>query len=132
SLRGSDERGLVWQSPSGLCKGDLDPTSFVAVDLASGDAVEPSGASPSGEMPVHLGIYRAVPFAGAVVHTHPPAVVAASRAGIDLHFTGEEMQKALGLPDHAGDCRIPVMKNPLPAEMPSMTELVPRALVAGI
>jgi ribulose-5-phosphate 4-epimerase/fuculose-1-phosphate aldolase len=63
-----------------------------------------------------------VPEALAVVHTHPPALVERSRAGKDLVFKGEEMQKHLGCHDHLETLTVPVLKNPTPAEMPAMTE----------
>lgn len=120
SLRGSD--GLVWQSPSGLNKGALNPEHFIAIDLATTKPVVPQSARPSQEMPVHLGIYRAVGEAMAVVHTHPPALVAQSRPGQDLVFKGEEMQKHLGCHDHLETLTIPVLKNPTPEQMPALTE----------
>jgi methylthioribulose-1-phosphate dehydratase len=124
SLRGHGEgrSGLVWQSPSGLNKGELNPALFIPVDLATTEAIAPGSAKPSGEMPMHLGVYRAVAGAMTVVHTHPPALVELSRGGKDLVFQGEEMQKHLGCHDHLQTLRIPVVKNPTPEEMPAMTE----------
>lgn len=137
SLRGKD--GLIWQSPSGLNKGGLNPEHFIPVDLASGQIRTPSSPRPSQEMPVHLGIYRAVAAAKTVVHTHPPALVAASRAGYPLIFQGEEMQKHLGCKDHLEQLALPVLENPTPAQMPSLaTRLgpsldprVPLVILAG-
>jgi methylthioribulose-1-phosphate dehydratase len=122
SLRGRD--GLVWQSPSGLNKGELNPSLFLPIDLASARPVSPLPVRPSQEMAVHLGVYRAVPAAQArsVVHCHPPALVALSREGADLQFQGEEMQKHLGCKDHLEALRVPVVKNPSPAEMPAMAD----------
>lgn len=119
SLRGRD--GLVWQSPTGLNKGELDPENFIPIDLASGKPVPPGNLRPSGEMPMHLAVYLAVPSAMTVVHTHPPALVELSRGGKDLIFQGEEMQKHLGCHDHTETLKIPVIKNPTPEEMPAMT-----------
>lgn len=119
SLRGRD--GLVWQSPSGLNKGALDSAHFIAIDLATTLPVVPQSARPSQEMPVHLGIYRAVKDAWSVVHAHPPALVALSRAGKDLVFMGEEMQKHLGCHDHLETLVVPVLVNPTPEQMPALT-----------
>src|SRR5687768_5319742 len=94
SLRGRD--GLVWQGPSGLNKGEIDPAQFIAIDQASDRQVAPVIVLPSGEMPSQLGAYRPVPRAKCVVHSHPPALVEASRSGDYLIFQGEEMQKHLG------------------------------------
>ena len=57
-------------------------TGGLTVDVATAVVVWPPlrGLRPSQEMPVHLGIYRAVPEARCVVHTHPPDLVAQSRA----------------------------------------------------
>lgn len=120
SLRGRN--GLIWQSPTGLCKGELDARHFIAVDLASAQAVSPQSAKPSGEMPVHLGIFRSVKAAMTVVHTHPPFLVAASRDGKALQFQGEEMQKHLGAFDHLEKISIPVIRNVTPGDMPKMSE----------
>jgi methylthioribulose-1-phosphate dehydratase len=129
SLRGTD--GLIWQSPSGLNKGELDRRLFIPVDLETGKTAMPEAARPSLEMPVHLGVYRSVPAARAVVHTHPPFLVRASRDGQALFFQGDEMQKALGASDHLQSLRIPVLRNPTPAEMPALAaslggQLVPQ------
>lgn len=130
SVRGSS--GIVWQSPSGLNKGALNPDSFIPIDLASTEVILPVMVKPSAETPVHLGVYRAVPEAMAVVHTHPPFAVAASRSGRDIVFEGDEMQKHLGCFCHTEVCQVPVIKNPTPAEMPAMTESLAKSVRAGV
>jgi ribulose-5-phosphate 4-epimerase/fuculose-1-phosphate aldolase len=115
SIRGSD--GLIWQSPTGLCKGELRPELFVAVDLQSENAVESWTQKPSAEMPVHAGIYKAVADAGCVVHTHPPRAVAASKGRRFLEFKNEEMGKALGAKCHTHPVVIPILPNGTPEEM---------------
>ena len=122
SIRG--QGGLIWQSPTGLCKGELRPDLFVAVDLQTESAVEPWTQKPSAEMPVHAGIYKAVPSARCVVHTHPPKVVAASRGRQSLVFRGEEMAKAMGLASHEDSLTIPILPNGSPEEMKSYSPLV--------
>lgn len=117
SIRG--QSGLIWQSPTGLCKGELRPDLFVAVDLASENAVEAWTQKPSAEMPVHAGIYKNVPGAMCVVHTHPPRAVAASRGKKELRFHNEEMAKALGVLSHTDTLVIPVLPNGTPDEMKS-------------
>lgn len=138
SLRG--DHGLAWQSPSGLNKGELNPDLFIPVDIASGEVVTPLNTlRPSLEMPVHIGVYRAVSHAVSVVHTHPPQIVKRSRPGKDLIFQGQEMQKALGCKDHLEILRVPVVTNPTPDQMPAfMTETaqyvvpgVPMVILAG-
>lgn len=115
SIRG--QNGLIWQSPTGLCKGELRPDLFVAVDLETEKAVEPWTQKPSAEMPVHAGIYKHAPAARCVVHTHPPCAVAASRNQTALTFENEEMAKALGLFSHTDRITIPVLPNGTPEEM---------------
>ena len=130
SIRGSG--GIVWQSPSGLNKGELNPDGFIPIDLASTKVILPMKVKPSAETPVHLGVYRAVPEAMAVVHTHPPFAVAASRSGKDFVFQGDEMQKHLGSRCHTEVCGVPVIKNPTPEEMPALTKSLAKAVRAGV
>ncbi len=120
SLRGKD--GIVWQSPSGLNKGELNPDHFIPIETLTANVIWPMKVQPSAEMPMHVGIYRAVADAMAVVHTHPPALVELSRPGKDLVFKGEEMQKHLGAKDHDDTLKIPVIKNPLLKDMLRMIE----------
>jgi ribulose-5-phosphate 4-epimerase/fuculose-1-phosphate aldolase len=57
----------VLVSPTNSCLGRLDPARLSKVTLA-GEHV--GGDKPSKEAPLHLGIYRERPDAGAVVHLH--------------------------------------------------------------
>ena len=115
SIRGSN--GLIWQSPTGLCKGELRPELFVPVQLETEIAVEAFTQKPSAEMPVHAGIYKAVPDAHCVVHTHPHESVAMSFALNEFVLEGEEMVKALGAKSHHDRVTIPILRNPTPDEM---------------
>ena len=122
SIRVQDS--LIWQSPTGLCKGELRPDLFVAVDLNTELAVEPWTQKPSAEMPVHAGIYKNVSSAKCVVHTHPPYAVGASRGKKEIKFHNEEMAKALGLHSHTDTISIPVLPNGTPEEMKSYSSKV--------
>lgn len=126
SLRASD--GIIWQSPSGLNKGALNPEFFIPVDLITGQAISPQSPTPSLEMPVHLGIFRTVAAARTVVHTHPPALVRLSAPGMTLAFQGQEMQKALGAADHVSRLEIPVIPNPTVAQMAGLADTVGASL----
>ena len=126
SIRGSN--GIIWQSPTGLCKGELDPDLFIPVDLATEAAVEPCSSRPSAEMPVHAGIYKNASEAQCVVHTHPHEAVAATFGRTSLVFEGEEMAKALGANSHTDRIEIPVLDNPSPDQMKNYSSQV----VAGI
>ena len=73
-----DENGDVWISPAGYDKGNLTPRDI--------SCVHPDGSTdgphrPSSELPFHQAIYQARPDVRAVVHAHPPALVAFSLAG---------------------------------------------------
>jgi len=59
---------------TGSAKGHLTPDDLAVVDLASGTPL--SSARASSELAVHLEIYRNQPRAGAIVHTHPPKLLA--------------------------------------------------------
>lgn len=78
SFRLSDDRILM--TPTGVSKGFLSPEDLCAVDL-EGQVKE---GSPSGEMPMHLEVYRLSPLARAVVHAHPPYAIAWSVARPNL------------------------------------------------
>jgi L-fuculose-phosphate aldolase len=60
--------GNVLVTPSGLDYAILEPEDVVLVDL-DGKMLEDS-FEPSVETPMHIGIYRARPEAGGIVHTH--------------------------------------------------------------
>ncbi|NRA44647.1 MAG: class II aldolase/adducin family protein [Oligoflexales bacterium] len=89
-------RNLVWQSPSGVCKGRLTGSSFIPISLESQAAWGFSLGKPSEEMPVHLGIYRRHDEARCVVHAHPPHFIKHSKGKSELVFEGYEIQKAVG------------------------------------
>jgi methylthioribulose-1-phosphate dehydratase len=126
SLRGKN--GMIWQSPTGLCKGELNPKEFIPVDLETMSSINPCSAKPSGEMPVHVGIFRAVESAITVVHTHPQYLVELSREGKNIQFQGEEMQKHLGCHDHLESVSIPVVSNPTPEQMPELSESIAKSI----
>ena len=75
-------------TPSGLCKGMLQPDHLIVVDM-DGQRVGPSTRAnrdlrPTSETPMHLEAYRRRPEINAVVHAHPPLTVALSIAGVSL------------------------------------------------
>ncbi len=78
----------ILATPSGLCKGFMEPEQMIVVDL-DGNRLGPSNPAnrnlqPTSEMRMHLEAYRRRPDVGAVVHAHPATTVALSIAGIDL------------------------------------------------
>lgn len=104
---------ILWQSPSGQNKGDLTGELFVPMLVEDGSVLDPlKSLTPSLEMPIHRGIYLSRPEAKAVVHCHPPFLVANTlqRPG-HLSFKDMEMIKALGGEDFKQTIECPVIKN---------------------
>jgi L-fuculose-phosphate aldolase len=66
---------------TGSAKGHLQPQDLAVVDLNTGSAL--TSAQASSELAVHLEIYRQQPRAKAIVHTHPPKLLALSLRGVD-------------------------------------------------
>lgn len=75
--RGPRERGLAWTTPE-----DIRLVDFDGVAGAPGELDR--GWSPPNELPLHTEILRNRPDVVAVVHAHPPAVVAADLAGLAI------------------------------------------------
>lgn len=73
-----DSNGDIWITPGGIDKGRLARTDIICVK-PSGECIGPH--RPSVELPFHQQIYDIRPEASAVVHAHPPALVAFSIAG---------------------------------------------------
>jgi L-fuculose-phosphate aldolase len=83
SARLDSTRLLV--TPSGVCKGELDPDWLVITDLAGRPLNSGEGErSPSSELALHLEIYQQRPDVQAIVHAHPPHAIALTLAGISL------------------------------------------------
>lgn len=72
-VRGPQEQGLRFTT--------VDDIRIVRAD---GGHDLPEGYSAPNELPLHLAVYAQDPDAGAVVHAHPPQVVVATLAGIQL------------------------------------------------
>ncbi|MGN1095031.1 MAG: class II aldolase/adducin family protein, partial [Eubacteriales bacterium] len=73
SIKDSD--GTVWISPSSVDKGNLRREDIMQI-RPDGEIV--GIHRPSVEYPFHLGVYKRRPDLGAVLHAHPPALVAFS------------------------------------------------------
>jgi L-fuculose-phosphate aldolase len=79
AVRLDAERLLV--TPSGALKGFMQPDTMVVTDLAGRPL---DGGRPSTEIQMHVALLQERSDVSAVVHAHPPHVVAFSLAGIPL------------------------------------------------
>ena len=59
---------------TGSAKGHLTEDDFCLLNIATGEHL--AGTAPSSESPVHLEVYRNCPHVSAIVHTHPPKLLA--------------------------------------------------------
>ena len=97
SVRLDAQRFLI--SELGKNKGELGAGDFLPVDIATGLVDDPR--TPSAETGLHTLIYRSLPAAGAILHTHSVNATVLSRVepGRGVLLSGYEMQKSL-----AGAC----------------------------
>ncbi len=72
-----DDNGDIWITPSGIDKGSLTRNDILCVK-PDGTVVGPH--KPSVELPFHSQVYQMRPDVKAVLHAHPPALVAFSIA----------------------------------------------------
>ncbi len=70
-----DDDGNIWITPAGVDKGTLTRADIVCVK-PDGTTVGPH--RPSSELPFHASVYKMRPDLRAVLHAHPPALVAFS------------------------------------------------------
>jgi len=70
-----DNDGNIWITPAGVDKGTLTRRDIICVK-PDGSVVGPH--KPSSELPFHVSVYRMRPDLHAVLHAHPPALVAFS------------------------------------------------------
>lgn len=75
--RGPKERGLAFTSAEDIRLVDLDGDEAMPGELSGGYGVP-------NELPLHTEVLRRRPDVSAVVHAHPPAVVAADLAGLGV------------------------------------------------
>jgi L-fuculose-phosphate aldolase len=70
-----DDNGDIWITPSGIDKGQLAARDMMCIRP---DGMVDGPHRPSSEVPFHRAIYRLRPDLQAIVHAHPPALVAFS------------------------------------------------------
>lgn len=74
-----DTNGDIWITPSGVDKGNLTTKDIMCV-RKNGTIIGPH--KPSSEYPFHKAIYESRPDIAAIIHAHPPALVAFSIARV--------------------------------------------------
>jgi len=80
-----DDNGDIWITPAGIDKGKLRPADIICVHPdGTAEGLHP----PSSEFPFHKAIYARRHDIRAIVHAHPPAIVAYSLASVipDTHI----------------------------------------------
>jgi len=97
---------------SGFDKGQLGTHTFIELDHLGNR--QTSAAKPSAETELHLSMYKLIPAANFVLHTHSVAATVLSRVikGHSLNLHGYEMQKSLsGVTSHSSVLSIPIFDN---------------------
>ena len=74
--------------PSGVDYDQLTADKIVAVRVADGSLVNPTGLKPSSDTATHLALYRAWPGVNGIVHTHSEYATAAAQACVDIPALG--------------------------------------------
>jgi L-fuculose-phosphate aldolase len=82
SVRLDGERVLI--TPTGPCKGRMDPDDLLIVDLAGKVLDSAKDRKPSSETPMHLEVYKQRPDVFAVIHSHPIFATALTVAGLEF------------------------------------------------
>jgi L-fuculose-phosphate aldolase len=70
-----DENGDIWMTPSGIDKGSLTRQDMIRI---TPDGEQIGLHRPSVELPLHMQIYKIRPDLKAVLHAHPPTMIAFS------------------------------------------------------
>jgi ribulose-5-phosphate 4-epimerase/fuculose-1-phosphate aldolase len=84
SARGPQRDSVLVRSRSPQERGLLFTTAADIHEIAGRGEALPNAYRPPNEFPIHSRVLRARPDVGAVVHVHPPAVVACELAGLAL------------------------------------------------
>lgn len=105
----------VWITPTGCCADTLSESDVICGSIS---ATAPDGASLDASL--HLAVYRQVPEATAVLHSHGPYSIAVTMAGDD--FAPEDFEGRL----YFGT--VPVLKIPDGAYVEQSPEKVARSL----
>lgn len=90
--------GRILATPTGHATGRLDPTDMVevAASPSGGGTGAPHAGGATSELPLHRACYEARSDVGAVVHAHPPALLAVSLRGLAVEERLPEVGLATG------------------------------------
>jgi len=106
---------MAWITPAGACADTLEPKDFIACKLAD---IAPQGAS--GDVNLHMAVYRANQKAQAIVHSHCPHAVALTLNGED--FLPPDFEGQLYFP------KVPVISVPYDVYFEQAAEKVAKTL----
>jgi len=76
---------VVLITPTKVPKQSIRPADICAVDMSGATIYAGKGRKPTGETPMHLGLFRERPDVNAIVHSHPPVLTGfacSKRAGL--------------------------------------------------
>lgn len=90
------DEDLVLITPTGMVKRKIRFEDICIVHMDGSPAYVPEGRRPTGEMFMHLHIYRKRPDVKGIMHAHPPLVV-----GVSMTEQCRDMMKLPVLPDAA-------------------------------
>lgn len=79
------DRDTILVTPSGCHKGMLKEENLLYYDIRAGEAVGDSENQPSSEIRMHALVYQQCPDVGAVIHAHPPYVIALTIVDDSFH-----------------------------------------------
>jgi len=82
SVRLGKDRVLI--TPTGICKGRMDPDDLLTVDLTGKVIDAAKGHKPSSETPMHLEAYKQRPDVCGVIHAHPIFATALTVSGLEF------------------------------------------------
>ncbi len=77
------QENLVLSTPSGICKGRVEPEDLILTNL-EGTLCSRANGRCSTELAMHLTAYAARPDISAIAHAHPPVAVGFTVAGMPL------------------------------------------------
>ncbi|MEU0722865.1 class II aldolase/adducin family protein [Streptomyces sp. NPDC006140] len=110
----------------------VSPRDFIVLD-PEGDIVEQTGGLGASGTPLHLDLYRMLPRAGALVHTHAPYTLAFASLGVPVPSVTNRADTFGEIPClHADDAAVKAAfhANPVPLDLPKGT--VQRPEVAAV